>query len=76
MLTHFQGAMCVPKCSACEPLCMLSPLPISFFLFIFFIYQRNNILIIYKINNTGQFENKRTPSQSHWVSPCSIGVLA
>lgn len=58
----------------CEPIFMLSPLPISndFFL-LFFNYRMNNIFIIQrKINNTRNVKNKKMPSQCHSVALLTI----
>lgn len=58
----------------CEPIFMLSPLPISndFFL-LFFNYQMNNIFIIQRqINNTGNVKDKKMPSQCHSVALLTI----
>lgn len=58
----------------CEPIFILSPLPISndFFL-LFFSYQMNNIFIIQrKINNTRNVKNKKMPSQCHSVALLTI----
>lgn len=55
----------------CEPIFMLNPLPIlnDFFLLIL-VYQMNNILIILKkINQTGNIEKKRMPFQCHSCGP-------
>lgn len=58
----------------CEPIFILSPLPISndFFL-LFFSYRMNNIFIIQrKINNTRNVKNKKMPSQCHSVALLTI----